>query len=560
MRGRGSQGHDHGGIMPEDLSPYNLTGIATADKESIEIAAGDITPTKQFIILEAQTSTTDNLDGIVTSSILAPGDADGAIIYLMADAGDTITIRHNQNAAATKNILTPTGADIVISGNTIVPCQYNIALDTNGAWVVGSLITHTHADAGEGGTVAHTDLTSIGNTTHAQIDYHMSAYNGSIIQPFKFNVTSTGGVITGTIDKNPSGNMTQRFSDGYSTLTSGTTITITAAGGDTAPVKRFIYILQTGKSVLVEGSAWPATEHSKIAEVIVQTAATVEAEGPLVNRNWNDMAMGLTSMGHHLHTTERLRGEHSNWFSGGAVTWTGSGGATLDFAVSAAKVYQLHLQAVDAFNTADPDDVLVVNHATPYFETPNIESLVVDSVPNSLNNRFYNLVIWGTVSSAGDAAHVFINLPSGSYAKLADATADVSGYDNFTLPSDFRGYSYLIERTTIKNQASSTFTIHQQKDLRGTIPSTAAGSGTAAITTEFADGSFRVFDDGDPSKEIAFEASSISGSTTRTITVPNKDLTLIDSADAISAVEGEATLDLTGAIASKDAQRTGLLG
>lgn len=53
----------------------------------------------------------------------------------------------------------------------------------------------------------------------------------------------------------------------------------------------------------------------------------------------------------------------------------------------------------------------------------------------------------------------------------------------------------------------------------------------AGIGSEFADNLFRVQDNLDATKQIAFEASTITTATTRTITVPDKDLTLDDIAD-----------------------------
>ena len=49
---------------------------------------------------------------------------------------------------------------------------------------------------------------------------------------------------------------------------------------------------------------------------------------------------------------------------------------------------------------------------------------------------------------------------------------------------------------------------------------------TAGATNEFADNVFRVKDNSDASKKLAFECSGISGSTTRTMTVPNTDGTI----------------------------------
>ena len=57
-------------------------------------------------------------------------------------------------------------------------------------------------------------------------------------------------------------------------------------------------------------------------------------------------------------------------------------------------------------------------------------------------------------------------------------------------------------------------------DQDGTIALVGGGS------TEFADNVFRVTDNGDSSKKLAFECSGITGSTTRTMTVPDSDGTI----------------------------------
>lgn len=450
--------------------------------------------------------------------------------------GDIIRARYLQNGLA---------ADRPVAGERPGHCYYATDTGTLSIWdgtTWDDFVVSGHSHA-------HSGLTEIGDTTHPQIDAAAHSYNGSFVEPMTFVVAESGGSIIGTLDKNPSGDLTQRFSDGYSTITSGGLITLTAAGADTTPVKNFIYILQSNKTTIVAGASWPATEHIKIAEVIVQTAATLATDGPLANRNWNDFRKGPTGQGHHTHAWERVRWEHSAYFSGSAVTWTGSGTSTLDLAITAGKAYQLHLQSIDAFDTTDPGEVLVPNHnATAYLATADIETLVADSIGGSLSNKYYNLVIWGSISSASETERVFINLPGGSYTKQEDATSDTGGFDNYAIPSDFRGYAYLIQRVTIKHAPGGpTWTIIQENDLRGQVPNIVAGSGTAAITTQFADSQFRVFDDGDPSKEIALQASSISASTTRTVTVPDKDLTLIDSADAVAAIEAETTLEFDAA-------------
>ena len=49
---------------------------------------------------------------------------------------------------------------------------------------------------------------------------------------------------------------------------------------------------------------------------------------------------------------------------------------------------------------------------------------------------------------------------------------------------------------------------------------------SSGAASEFADNVFRVKDNSDASKKLAFECSGISGSTTRTMTVPNTDGTI----------------------------------
>ena len=69
----------------------------------------------------------------------------------------------------------------------------------------------------------------------------------------------------------------------------------------------------------------------------------------------------------------------------------------------------------------------------------------------------------------------------------------------------------------ITSSTTRTLTIPDQD---GTIALVGGGS------SEFADDVFRVTDNGDSSKKLAFECSGITGSTTRTMTVPDSDGTI----------------------------------
>ena len=65
------------------------------------------------------------------------------------------------------------------------------------------------------------------------------------------------------------------------------------------------------------------------------------------------------------------------------------------------------------------------------------------------------------------------------------------------------------------------------------------------VSGEFDDAVFRIFDNGDNTKQLAFECSGISGSTTRTITMPDAD---VDLALLATAVQADGSVAMTGAL------------
>ena len=80
---------------------------------------------------------------------------------------------------------------------------------------------------------------------------------------------------------------------------------------------------------------------------------------------------------------------------------------------------------------------------------------------------------------------------------------------------------------------------------------TAVESAAASVTNEYGDDVFRILDDVDDTKKIAFQASAITTATTRTISMPDADVNLGLIATAIQSSEkgannGVATLNASG--------------
>jgi hypothetical protein len=376
--------------------------------------------------------------------------------------------------------------------------------------------------------IAGTEHFRVGGTS--QLDF----FNGSILETTRLVVMSNGTTVTLSLDQAGGGDLTLIFSDGFSIFDTTPAITVTLTpGSDTSPQTNYVYILQSNKTLTVSTSGWPSEEHAPISIVILQSAATTQTENALVVHLWHDHVQGSDEQGHYSHIGRWIRQHSATYESGVAQTFTITTNAgvpdNLDFATTAGEVYQMHLHAVPAFDTATGTNVHVVNDSvSPYTPVTDLADLLTDSAGGSMSGKYFNLVIWASVSEEMDETHLFINLPSGSYNKLGDAIDDVSGFTDFTIPDDFKGTAFLISRLTLRHQAASggTWTSEQETDLRGLIPNLVAGGGTSAITTEFADNAFRLFDESNVTKLLAFQLSGITPGNTRTITMPDEDVTL----------------------------------
>ena len=69
----------------------------------------------------------------------------------------------------------------------------------------------------------------------------------------------------------------------------------------------------------------------------------------------------------------------------------------------------------------------------------------------------------------------------------------------------------------------------------------ANGAVSATSQQEFSDADFRVADNADQSKKLAFEVSGIATATTRTVTVPDKNLTIQAQAALLDAIAALTT-------------------
>ena len=485
--------------------------------------------------------------------VLAGNKGDGIQV---GGAGGRITINNAKVFAATTDG-TGSGYGILIGTTNVhnvrVTNSYLTSCATAGIFVGSDDCIIIGNDSEDGIIVgADADGTILGgnrgtitnNGTLTRIFDENGFFNGTFAELVSVVVTEAAGTVTMSLEKSGGGSLTMRFADGQSLLETDPALTIAlTTGTDPAPTTNYIYIPQATKVLTKSTSGFPTSaEHIKVAYFVVPTAAFVAARGTVVHQNWNDENVGDSGQGHMADITERQRRDMALWFKGvegaGVDDYLTIVGNTIDLKSASGLIYQLYLHTYPAFDTSAGGIALVKNWSGiegAFHDITNLFDIVDDSTGSTIvNNQYFNLVLWGVANETGTYHPMVINLPSGTYPSQAAAEADMSGFDDFTIPREFSVDSstgFLIARLTVQKKPS-TWEYKSTTDLRGTMPQTASG-GAAGVTTSFLDSQFEVVNVADVTKILQLDLSSVTTGNTRTLIVPDADGTI--------ALEGAAT-------------------
>lgn len=358
------------------------------------------------------------------------------------------------------------------------------------------------------------------------------AWNGAFLETADVVVTSDGATITLSVQKEGGGDLTAVFSDGYYVYdtTPPDTITLTA-GSDTSPQINYVYLLQSTKTLTLSTSDWPMTEHVPVASVLCQSAASLQTDGAYKVHGWIDHVVDtVDSMGHISHLNFWMRQRQATWLNGVSQTYTinpvGGSPDNVFFTTASGNVMQLHCHTFPAF-PGTPDIYVVNDPVTPYNKITDLNVLLTDSTGASMANRYFSLVIWGCVSEDTGDCKLFLNLPDGSYNSAAGINQNLAQFTNYTIPAAFRGTGFLISEWKLRHQnaGGGSWTSIDEINLLGLFPSVFAG-GSSGMGSIFVDNAFRIVDDVDNTREIAFQADQITAPNTRTITMADQDIDL----------------------------------
>lgn len=310
------------------------------------------------------------------------------------------------------------------------------------------------------------------------------------------------------------------------------------AGTDTAPQINYIYVVESGGvGILMANTTGFPIGSCPIAICHLKSVTDTDTYGATEFRRWNNSPDNGTGDGILQYITKRLRIEGSKWRSGVvptvAITTNPSAIDGLKVSVNTGIVFQLHEQS---FTSQDGTEYIVVNHpTTPYLRISDLSEIDVDAQGNSLrsNNTRYGLNIIGCQNSADVPDLLLVLLPNGSYSSDENAINDVDNLAVTTVPSTYRDTAFRICRIVVNysTSASGTFTnllgagVYQ--DERGfPLGVGGGGSGSGASQTEFTDTEFSIYNATDATKILKFLLSGITTGNSRTMTVPDKDITV----------------------------------
>ena len=335
------------------------------------------------------------------------------------------------------------------------------------------------------------------------------------------------------------------------------------------PVLNVIYVPESTKVLTAStgtniSSAWPSTPHAKVGVAYVQSAASANLDGVMLE--WEqDNSLG-NGHGGYEKTTNWIRYQPATWLNGVDTTFpiTINAGLPDDmyFVTASGNVLQYGEQTFPAFDTGATSELYVVNDSvTANKKITNLNTELTDADGNSLSGLRFNFFFFGVVSQNNSNCKVFMNLPKGSYGNDADAIADNSATTVTDIPTAYKGTGFPIARATIRHTTvnGGTWTLIGLEDLRDQDGAT-GGSGTAG-KDEFSDALFRVLNNADNTKKLALNVSQLTTSTTRTLTVQDKSGEIALTGDVVTKFDAEvsSTSTYTTVKAAIDAGKVSIL-
>ena len=324
-------------------------------------------------------------------------------------------------------------------------------------------------------------------------------------------------------------------------------------GTATTPVRNYIYAVISGSAAVLNASTTiPTGTFCWVAVVTLQSDTEVAADGALLLQRTTEPE-SHNGRGAVSYIKEKLRWIGAKYLSGigQTLTVTVNGGSEDDVVLTTALgiVFQLHRQSLSSYDISS--DGLWVGNAsgsgtlTKYQKITDLNQCKEDSSGNAISDtERIVLTIWGSVNATDEQlgteqTKLFVNLPRAFYSNNNRALNDRDNYAVTSVPDMFQTTAFLICKVVLKYEtaASGTWTNLSGgtavQDLRGLEPGFNLGGSAGSTIESFNDENFDIFDGTDSTKIVKFQCSGITTGTTRILTIPDSDGTILSTGEPL---------------------------
>ena len=327
-------------------------------------------------------------------------------------------------------------------------------------------------------------------------------------------------------------------------------VVLTAGANYSTPATNYIYVTDIGGvATLNASSSLPTGAFSWIGKIVVPDATTWATTGAYVFQRYTESFQN-DSRGALSHEREKLRALGAVFINGVSQTLNITTNASIPdnvhLATGSGSIYQLHRQTFPAFTTGP---YYYGNGVTPYNRITDLNASLSLANGSAIGNldRF-NLVLWGAVNITTGECKLFVNCPTAVYNKDSQAMSDENNTADLTVFDDSRSVAFMISRIAMKYSTSNggTWTNLGVYSLLGTPVGARSGGTGAVASTEFDDSQLKIYNTTDPTKDIKFDASGVATATTRTVTMPDRNVNLGHVNGGVSLnINVPGTLDTT---------------
>ncbi len=522
------------GIIVDDSD--NVTGINDATVSG-QLGVGASSTNNVGITLGGTVTTTSSPYGVWSGSLtLEPGSASRSAFVYHADAeidtgaGNTIVAAYDFYGAALSEI----GTGSVTTAVTGYFAAQTIGTTTNlSIWSVGDAQFDASVTIGSGASVNEfsTDGTMAGNSstavpvesavvTYTALNLGVGSPTVNTFQEYLNSTGSSGFFDGGAVTDGGSGTVDVAAGSGF----------IRDSASSIAELKSFKWSASAGIAVTDDTTQYIFVDDT--GAITLSTNEFLEAEDNILIGCVTDEGGSIVSvfnLGVRLDESiaqagRYIRRVHSVVYDKrrGGLMFSETG--TRNIVMTAGYLW---------WGRTDYSITALDTSAASTFTTYSVTGQEAAAATAWDNTQYDNAGTLTTMANNRWANHYFFLEPNGNltmiYGRAQYTTqelAEAEAVPTTSLPNKITAAGVLAARFTFQESAS-TATISSAFGVNF--------SGSGSSSTEFADNVFRIQDDGDATKEIAFQASGITTATVRTITMPDADVNLGTDFEAVDA-------------------------